>query len=70
MEKIVQVTVPIQLLSVAVMSVIICYVVLIQNIPVNATHVKTAIVHELESTNCKFHEVSCKERTTLLVFQW
>ena len=48
MEKIVQVTVPIQLLSVAVMSVIICYVVLIQNIPVNATHVKTAIVHKLE----------------------
>ena len=46
--KIVQVTVPIQLLSVAAMSVIICYVVLIQNIPVNATHVKTAIVHELE----------------------
>ena len=46
--KDVLVTVPIQLLSVAVMSVIICYVVLIQNILINATHVKTAIVHELE----------------------
>jgi len=49
------------------MSVIICYFVLIQNIPISATHVKTAIVHELEYTNCKLHEVSCKERTTLLV---
>ena len=54
---------PIRPLRVAVMNVIICCVVLIQKIPVNAIHVKTAIVHGPTSTNCKLLGVSGKEHT-------